>query len=251
MDKTAERDERLQHAIDRIKNLDDSMKVNLKGKKYTMVAQRVQAFREAFGCGANITTEIVVCDDAKVIVKASVSVQRDGAWVPIATEFAEEYRGVGPVNKTSALENCCTSSIGRALAACGLSGGEYASSFEVDNAINNKPEAPAKPKEVAPPVNKVEEKSDDLEEWVSKNDKPKAPVPDNTDTPVTPENADEIVDAFLAIASKCQTVQELYDLWKKNPSKIDEIDEKAPASYSRLKASFTEMKKKIEEKKNG
>ena len=55
MDKTAERDERLQHAIDRIKNLDDSMKVNLKGKKYTMVAQRVQAFREAFGCGAAST----------------------------------------------------------------------------------------------------------------------------------------------------------------------------------------------------
>ena len=134
----AERDERLQNAIDRIKNLDDSMKVNLKGKKYTMVAQRVQAFREAFGCGANISTEIVVCDDQKVIVKATVSVQRDGAWVPIATEFAEEYRGVGMVNKTSALENCCTSSIGRALAACGLSGGEYASSFEVDNAINNK-----------------------------------------------------------------------------------------------------------------
>ena len=247
----SERDERLQNAIDRIKNLDDSMKVNLKGKKYTMVAQRVQAFREAFGCGANISTEIVVCDDTKVIVKATVSVQRDGAWVPIATEFAEEYRGVGPVNKTSALENCCTSSIGRALAACGLSGGEYASSFEVDNAINNKAEAPSKPKEVAPPVNKVEEKSDDLEQWVSENDKPKPPEPEGTDTPVTPENADEIVDAFLAIASKCQTVEQLYDLWRKNPSKIDEIDEKAPASYARLKASFTEMKKKIEEKKNG
>ena len=83
----SERDERLQNAIDRIKNLDDSMKVNLKGKKYTMVAQRVQAFREAFGCGANISTEIVVCDDTKVIVKATVSVQRDGAGGPIATEF--------------------------------------------------------------------------------------------------------------------------------------------------------------------
>ena len=46
------------------------------------------------------------------------------------------------MNKTSALENCCTSAIGRALSACGLSGGEYASSFEVDNAINNKPSAP-------------------------------------------------------------------------------------------------------------
>jgi hypothetical protein len=32
MEKQPERDERLQHAIDRIKNLDDSMKVNLKVK---------------------------------------------------------------------------------------------------------------------------------------------------------------------------------------------------------------------------
>ena len=74
MEKQLERDERLQHAIDRIKNLDDSMKVNLKGKKYTMVAQRVQAFREAFGCGASIETEIVVCDDTKVIVQATINV---------------------------------------------------------------------------------------------------------------------------------------------------------------------------------
>jgi len=164
MEKQLERDERLQHAIDRIKNLDDSMKVNLKGKKYTMVAQRVQAFREAFGCGASIETEIVVCDDTKVIVQATINVQRDGDWVCLATEFAEEYRGVGMVNKSSALENCCTSSIGRALAACGLSGGEYASSFEVDNAINNKAEAPAAPKQIAEPINKVEEPKEEAVE---------------------------------------------------------------------------------------
>lgn len=45
------------------------------------------------------------------------------------------------VNKTSALENCETSAIGRALASLGLHGGEFASSFEVDNSINNKSEA--------------------------------------------------------------------------------------------------------------
>jgi len=50
----------------------------------------------------------------------------------VGTGHAEEIRGQGPVNRTSALENCETSAIGRALAAIGLSGGEYASANEMD-----------------------------------------------------------------------------------------------------------------------
>tara|TARA_R100001015_G_C4634392_1_gene200824 strand:+ start:3293 stop:4057 length:765 start_codon:yes stop_codon:yes gene_type:complete len=241
----SERDERLQNAIDRIKNLDDSMKVNLKGKKYTMVAQRVQAFREAFGCGANVETEIVVCDDTKVIVKATVSVQRDGAWVPIATEFAEEYRGVGMVNKTSALENCCTSSIGRALAACGLSGGEYASSFEVDNAINNKAEAPTSPKPKAEPKPKSEPKPDKaLDEWVEQNDSP----PENNltityDGEIKDEHADEILSLFNLIMSKSTaSVDDLNKMYRDNKKLITEIQENSKATYKRLMDLFTAQK---------
>ena len=243
---TAERDDRLQNAIDRIKNLDDSMKVNLKGKKYTMVAQRVQAFREAFGCGANVETEIIVCDDTKVIVKATVSVQRDGAWVPIATEFAEEYRGVGPVNKTSALENCCTSSIGRALAACGLSGGEYASSFEVDNAINNKAEAPAKPKKVAESIDKTKE--DSLEKWVSANDKTSDPTHFNLicDGPTSEQDAENIMRIVgMALMKDGSTVDYLKTTYDANIKFMTDLQEKDPALYKRVMAVFTARKEEI------
>lgn len=133
-------------AMATVASLSDDDKVSLKGKAYTMVAQRVQAFRAAAGAHGQILTEVIEQTDQRVIVKASVSVWKDSGdgWNLLATDFAEEYRNQGPVNKTSALENCCTSAIGRALSAAGLSGGEYASSFEVDNAINHKPEAPAK-----------------------------------------------------------------------------------------------------------
>jgi len=73
------------------------------------------------------------------------------------------------VNKTSAVENCLTSSIGRALAACGLSGGNYASFEEVDHAINDKAEAPSpKPKKKqTPPVKLAPQRTSLIEgkEW--------------------------------------------------------------------------------------
>ena len=52
-----------------------------------------------------------------------------------AIGHAEENRARGQVNKTSALENCETSAIGRALANLGLGGAEFASANEVENAI--------------------------------------------------------------------------------------------------------------------
>ena len=147
-------------AMASVASLSDDDKVSLKGKAYTMVAQRVQAFRAAAGAQGQILTEVIEQTDQRVLVKASISVWREtdgngwqGGWNLLAVDFAEEYRNQGPVNKTSALENCCTSAIGRALSAAGLSGGEYASSFEVDNAIHRKPEAP---KKKAAPKKKVE-----------------------------------------------------------------------------------------------
>ena len=43
----------------------------------------------------------------------------------IATGYAEEVRGAGNVNRTSHVENCETSAIGRALANCGYAGSDY------------------------------------------------------------------------------------------------------------------------------
>lgn len=132
----------LLNCINEIASLSNEDKVNIKGKFYTKVETRVEIFRKHFGSSGKIITEILESDFQRVVVQADIYIYKDGKWELMGRDHAEEFRDQGVVNKTSALENCCTSAIGRALASCGLGGGEYASSFEVDNAVNNKPEAP-------------------------------------------------------------------------------------------------------------
>ena len=86
-------------------------------------------------------------DDKRVIIHAAII--KDG--VTIATGLAVEVRGSSQINKTSALENCETSAIGRALAAFGLGGSEYASANEVENAIHQQhtPKPPVSDKDIS------------------------------------------------------------------------------------------------------
>ena len=125
---TADRDTRLEAAIEA---LGKATKVDIKGKKYTAVATRVEVFRRHFGLDYALTTEIIDIVDNFVRVRAKIS--QNGTV--IATGMAEENRQQGAVNRTSALENCETSAIGRCLAAFGLHGGEFATAEEVSTAI--------------------------------------------------------------------------------------------------------------------
>ena len=98
------------------------------GKKYTQVVHRMEAFRQMHGTDFGVDTSILVDDGQRVVVKAKI-LNMDGAV--IGAGMAEEIRGQGNVNKTSALENAETSAIGRALASLGLHGGSYASANEI------------------------------------------------------------------------------------------------------------------------
>lgn len=118
----------LQKAIAELKG---AVSVNIKGKSYTTVATRLEVFRNHFPDHA-ITTELLPTDGKYVRVKATICTPEGE---PRATGMAEEDRSWGQINKTSAVENCETSAIGRALAAFGLHGGEYASADEVDLAV--------------------------------------------------------------------------------------------------------------------
>ena len=108
--------------------------VNIRGKEYKTVALRVSEFREQCPAkdGWAILTEIVDRTAEDVVVKAMI-LHKDCV---VATGYAEEVRQSSQINRTSALENCETSAIGRALAAFGLGGSEYASANEVTNAIH-------------------------------------------------------------------------------------------------------------------
>ena len=112
--------------------------VNIRGKQYETVALRVQKFREKHP-DYRLITEIIERTDACVVMRAAIY---NGDTL-LATGHAEEYRKASEINKTSALENCETSAIGRALASLGLGGTEFASADEVARAVSGaKGEAP-------------------------------------------------------------------------------------------------------------
>lgn len=108
--------------------------VEIHGKLYKTTALRVNEFREEYKQDLSIETEILSIDELIVVMKASIKT-KDGFIV--ATGHAEEVRTASMINKTSALENCETSAIGRALASFGLAGTEFASANEVQQAISN------------------------------------------------------------------------------------------------------------------
>ena len=143
---------------------------NIKGKNYAEVAQRVQAFRKLIP-GGYITTEIIHMDDSVVYMKAEVGYYESGAKVMLSTGFAYERQDASMINKTSYIENCETSAVGRALGFVGIGSEKgIASAEEVTHAIETqeamesgkipekiKRDAPAKVKEVATVPAKVAE----------------------------------------------------------------------------------------------
>lgn len=107
---------------------------DVKGKDYAEVNQRIKAFRMLYPNGT-ILTEMISNDNGVCIFKASVY---DGDDHILATGTAYEKEGSTFINKTSYIENCETSAVGRALGMCGLGiDTSIASAEEVQNAIAN------------------------------------------------------------------------------------------------------------------
>ena len=109
--------------------------IKIHGKEYATVAHRVQLFQayldknEVLG---SIRTSIVSDADGVIVMRAEVWM---GQYL-VAVGHAEEVRGSSNINKTSALENCSTSAVGRALGWCGFGSTEnIASADEVKVAI--------------------------------------------------------------------------------------------------------------------
>lgn len=122
-------------------------KIELKGKKYVCVFARVAAFRELCPDGT-ITTDIISLEDGVVTMKASVM---DESGRLLATGYAQEKETSSYVNKTSFIENCETSAVGRALGMLGIGVDEsMASAEEVANAMSQQEQlkAPASEKEI-------------------------------------------------------------------------------------------------------
>lgn len=135
--------EEIQKANEAIKTTD------IKGKDYAEVNQRIKAFRMVYPNGS-ITTEIVSLVDGVVTMKTTI---KDNEGNVLSTGYAYEKENSTFINKTSFIENCETSAVGRALGMCGFGiDTSVASAEEVQNAIenqkpNNQPKEETKPQQ--------------------------------------------------------------------------------------------------------
>lgn len=109
--------------------------LDVKGKDYVEVNERVKAFRMLYPEGT-IETKIEFLLDGVVTMEAKIY---DGTRL-LATGHAQEKEGSTYINKTSYIENCETSAVGRALGFLGIGiDTSIASAEEVENAIANQP----------------------------------------------------------------------------------------------------------------
>lgn len=115
--------------------------VDIKGKDYAQVNDRIKAFRELCPNGT-ITTDIIELANGVVTMKATVY---DEEGKILGTGLAQEKESSSYINKTSYIENCETSAVGRALGFAGIGvDGSMCSAEELVNAITNQNKEPAK-----------------------------------------------------------------------------------------------------------
>ena len=131
MDNTIIGEDKLIKAINEFKKSLAGQTISIHGKDYATVALRVGVARRVLGSSLNITTEVVSIDKDTVVMKATVGI--GGRF--LSTGYAEEKRTASRINQTSALENCETSAVGRALAFAGFTNDKLASAEEVSAAI--------------------------------------------------------------------------------------------------------------------
>lgn len=108
---------------------------NIKGKEYAEVNQRIKAFRMLYPTGF-IRTKIEKLEDGICVIKAEVgyyATDLDGIPLTpliLGTGYAYEKEGSSNINRTSYIENCDTSAVGRALGMAGFGIDTSVASYE-------------------------------------------------------------------------------------------------------------------------
>ena len=134
-------------SYDEIKKANDSIltvgieRKNKEGKtevkEYAEVNQRIKAFRMVYPDGF-IQTDIVSIENGVCIIRAKVGYEDEKGHHVLGTGTAYEKEGSTFINKTSYIENCETSAVGRALGMLGFGvDTSVASAEEVQNAKLN------------------------------------------------------------------------------------------------------------------
>jgi hypothetical protein len=133
---------------------------NIRGKQYVEVNERIKFFRQEDQYkNWTIMSEFTVLDSEQAVCRTTIA---DDTGRVIATGHAHEMQGASNINKTSYVENCETSAIGRALAMLGIGiDTSIASANEVSDAIaKQSSETPKEETHKEKMIKKVQEKFD-------------------------------------------------------------------------------------------
>lgn len=96
-----------------------SKAIDIKGKDYVQVKDRITYFNDTYESGY-IQTQLISEPGADmVVIKAKVTPNHENTD-RYFTGYSQAKWGDGMVNKTAALENCETSAVGRALGMMGI-----------------------------------------------------------------------------------------------------------------------------------
>jgi hypothetical protein len=126
-----------------IENANATLKTTpIKGKDYAEVNQRIKAFRMLFPTG-KIVTNMISNENGICIFRAEIYADNETL---LGTGTAYEKENSTFINKTSYIENCETSAVGRALGMCGLGIDTSIASYEeVANAVENQNKSETQP----------------------------------------------------------------------------------------------------------
>ena len=126
--------------------------VNIKGKEYVEVHERIAHLRENYK-NAQLLTEIISNENGICVMKATLMINDK----IVSTGHAYEKEDSTFINKTSYIENCETSVVGRCLGNYGIGiNSSVASADEVVNAINQQQQNQKPQYKAELPVNDVE-----------------------------------------------------------------------------------------------
>ena len=153
--------DKLVQAVNEFKKSLNGQTISIHGKSYATVSLRVAVARRVLGSALDIVTKIVHIDKESVVTQTDIFIDDKH----VSTGHAEENRKASRINMTSALENCETSSCGRALAFLGFISDGIASAEEVSTAIEQQDK---KIQSALKDLNSVSH-AGNYKEWISKN----------------------------------------------------------------------------------
>ena len=238
--------------IKAMKLLKDRAKANAvtvdDGKQYTKVQDRIEVFREVWGDELGINTQILSSPPYHkgdiFIMRASITRSYAPTTMTLATGHAMEIIASDSFTSTAFVEVAETSAIGRALAAFGLHGGEYASAEEIQNVPNKQ---------------RALNESQQSEQEVIETAFIKANETDITTRKITLDDYHEklsfgdanfVCKTLVAAGSLAKNMGELSAYWSNNEKVIDLLKESDMDMHTRVVDFFKQTQAKLKEREN-